>query len=480
MASEVELEKVIRTMHTSVGVPPRTHQGRISAAIAALFRYAETVFVIVALFVFSNALIPLVLEAGGATSDPRHGNPVLRSIFMAIQAVGLLFALPHWRSVLKAALAHGPTVLLVTVALASAMWSDAPDITIRRGSALFGTTIFGLYLTARYSARDLLRILGWALGACAILSLAAALLFPAYGLSSGAHQGLWRGIFSHKNTLAQVMVVSVVVFFLLWKGASVRRWVPAACLVLSVVLLVLSGSTSGIVMLGALVALLPLYHALRWRNDRLIFALITAVLAGSMVISIVFANAEAMLMISGKDLTLTGRTELWDAAWTAISERPWLGYGYSAFWLGWEGGAAAIWSAAGWETPHAHNGFIDLWLELGLLGVTLLLIGVVSAGRRAVAAIRSASGPEALWPLSLISVFLLLNFTESVVLRQNNLFWILYVTTVSSTLLRRSDHRIHYDSTSPDRRLVALGHLSPGVRLRHRRNIAARTRPTGA
>lgn len=480
MTTEVELRRANPAMAVWEGVPPRARRAEGAAIIGAFFRYAETGFVVVALFIFSNALVPLLLEVGGLRSDPREGSPVLRGIFASIHAVALLLAIARWRSILRAAWTHVPTVLLVVFALASVIWSDAPDVTLRRGAALLGTTVFGIYLAARYSPRDLLRLLGWALGACAVLSLAAALLFPAYGLSPSPHEGLWRGVFSHKNTLAQVMVVSVVVFFLLWKDASVGRWVPAGCLVLSVVLLVLSGSTSGIVILGALIALLPLYHALRWRNDRLIFALIVAVLAGSMVISIVLANAEAVLMIAGKDLTLTGRTELWEAAWTAISERPWLGYGYSAFWLGWEGGAAAIWSAAGWETPHAHNGFIDLWLELGVLGVTLLLIGVISAGRRAIAAIRSASGPEALWPLSLLSVFLLLNFTESVVLRQNNLFWILYVSTISSTLLRRSDHRIHYDSTRADRRLAALGPLSPGIRLRHRRNTSARTRSTDA
>ena len=439
----------------------------MASVLRILFHRAETGFTIAALFFFSGALIPLLLEQGSGSSDLREGNPVLRGIFAVIQGISFLLLLRQGRVVLRAILAHWPTMALVILALLSVVWSDAPDVTMRRGLALFGTTGFGVYLASRYSVRTLLHLLGWALGISAVLSLAAAIIFPAYGTSSGMHQGLWRGIFSHKNTLAQMMVLSTAVFFLLWSDASRKRWTAGVCLVLSFALLVLSGSSSGIVIAGMVMALLPLYRAFRWRNDQFIVALICAVLIGGVALSLLLLNADVVLAMLGKDITLTGRTVLWEAAWEAIWQRPWLGYGYSAFWLGWQGGSAAVWTAAGWESPHSHNGFLDLWLELGLLGVTILLVGLATAGRRAVAAIRSAPRAETLWPVLLLSVILVYSFTESVILRQNSIFWVLYVATVCS--LGMADFR--GEGLARAGGVSAHGPLSPGIR-RHYRRLA--------
>ena len=466
------LPEFVPAVEASPGSSACTRHTQITSIFAILFQRAETGFTIAALFIFSGALIPLLLEQGGATNNLREGNLVLRGIFAVIQGISLLLLLRQGRIGVRTVLAHWPTMVLVTVALLSVIWSDAPDITLRRGLALFGTTAFGVYLASRYSMRALLRLLGWALGTGAVLSLATATIFPAYGTSSGMHQGLWRGIFTHKNTLAQMMVLSTVVFFLLWSNASRRRWAVGGCFVLSLVLLVLSGSSSGLVIGGMLMALVPLYRAFRRRNNHLILALLCAVLIGGAGISLLLLNADVVLAMLGKDITLTGRTVLWEAAWEAIWQRPWLGYGYSAFWLGWQGGSAAVWTAAGWETPHSHNGFLDLWLELGLLGVTILLIGIVSAGRRAVAAIRYTPGAEALWPVLLLSLILVYSFTESVILRQNNIFWVLYVATVCSVgmldVRRELPERSHG--------VPAHGPLSPGIRRRYRRITATRAR----
>ncbi|WP_049558612.1 O-antigen ligase family protein, partial [Limnoraphis robusta] len=75
-----------------------------------------------------------------------------------------------------------------------------------------------------------------------------------------------------------------------------------------------------------------------------------------------------LLGLIGKDPSLTGRTDLWAWAREMIDKRPWLGYGYTAFWQGLDGGSAYIIRAARWPVPYSHNGILDLWLDIGLLG----------------------------------------------------------------------------------------------------------------
>ena len=96
------------------------------------------------------------------------------------------------------------------------------------------------------------------------------------------------------------------------------------------------------------------------------------------VISVAVAMAmalfpDAFLEIIGKDVTLTGRTELWDLVQAEIAERPIAGWGYFAFW-GANPAADAISAQLGWGVPHAHNGLLEMLLEVGVIGTMLILV----------------------------------------------------------------------------------------------------------
>jgi len=128
----------------------------------------------------------------------------------------------------------------------------------------------------------------------------------------------------------------------------------------------------------------------------------------------------------GKDVTLTGRVPLWLALIPFLQERPWTGYGLGGFWLGWEGPSAYVWSQVGWDPSHGHNGYLDLWLDLGLIGLSLglwLLLSLLSWGIRRYLR-EGFSGTNLFWVG--LGVFLAVyNFAESNFLRANNLYWIL-------------------------------------------------------
>jgi O-antigen ligase len=128
-----------------------------------------------------------------------------------------------------------------------------------------------------------------------------------------------------------------------------------------------------------------------------------------------------------KDVTLTGRLYIWILGTVMALRQPWLGYGYSAFWLGPKGPSARIWVALKWAAPGAHNGLLELWLDLGLLGIIIFLIGFVVYAGRVLRAFRKTSAPEREWPLIFFAFLVLMNLTESALLGGNSIFWTLYV-----------------------------------------------------
>ncbi len=144
------------------------------------------------------------------------------------------------------------------------------------------------------------------------------------------------------------------------------------------------------------------------------------------------ANANSILGTIGKDATLTGRTDMWPYIIDMIAKEPWLGYGYSAFWQDWNSPGAAVWYAARWTPPNAHNGLLDLWLDLGLVGVLAFGIGMVIVIVRGFRWFRLDQSWSSFWPILCPTYLTLANVSESFFLNFNDLFWVLYVSVAFS------------------------------------------------
>lgn len=223
------------------------------------------------------------------------------------------------------------------------------------------------------------------------------------------------------------MDLSTFVFLFLAKSSCKYRYFLWACLGLSVGLILLSTSKTSLVLLLTILVLLHLYKALRWNFSWMLPFFIAVVLVGGCVATLFISNFETIVGALGRDATLTGRTDIWQVVLEKIGERPWLGYGYSGFWIGKEGGAAEVWARTNWEAPHSHNGFLDLCLDLGILGVLAFMVSFLTGYSRALTRVRLTKTEEGIWPLIYLSFMLLYNLSESGILKQNDIFWVLYV-----------------------------------------------------
>ncbi|HCF28260.1 MAG TPA: polymerase [Cyanobacteria bacterium UBA11049] len=395
----------------------------------------EQIYVVVALLIFTGAWVPILYEiTTGGAFDVNSGNSAIQIPFFAIYAIAFILAVLRWKMIVYFLIKEQIILLLVGIALVSVFWSDAPLITLRRGFALLGTTLFGVYFATRYTLKEQLQLLAWALGLAAVSSLIFSLALPAYGIMHDSDvRGAFRGVYTHKNILGQMMVMSTLVFLLMAMNSHTKRYLLWAGVGLSAALVLLSTSKGALVLLLNLLVLLPLYRALRWNSSRMLLFLIAVAIVFGSIGTLFVSHQDAVFGALGRDATLTGRTRIWDAVLDMIWQSPWLGYGYSAFWLGQEGKSAYVWRAANFQAGYSHNGFLDLWAELGLLGLSMCAISLLKSYFQAIFLARRINTADGLWPLICLTLGLLTNTTEGTLLKQNNIFWVLYVAVTIST-----------------------------------------------
>ena len=396
----------------------------------------EYAFSVLCLFIYSGALLQLVATGGAASQNVKveANSGLIVAAFMATYPVFGLLILLRWRQVVNTL--RGDTIILPLLGLVflTYFWSDAPTLTLRRAIALLGTSLFGIYLASRYTIRQQLSLLAWAYFLIIVLSLLLVLALPSYGVSSGIHAGLWRGVFAHKNGLGNNMVISTIVFLLLAASKQKHRHVFLGCALASVFLLFMAKSGTALVSLGVVVAAFPIYSLLRIRSILKLLPLLMS-LTLFLFISVTFVrdNFAYSMSLIGETPTLTNRTNIWVAVLEAISDRPLLGYGYEAFWRNSESSLSIV-DTAGLSAAHAHNGILQSWLSIGFIGLTILIVGLWKNMLRATLYFRETQSPESYLPIAFFTLLFALNAAESEMIEYNSLTWVLYCSFTLSLL----------------------------------------------
>ncbi|AFZ35407.1 O-antigen polymerase [Stanieria cyanosphaera PCC 7437] len=365
--------------------------------------------------------------------------PVISGIQYLLYGLVFLLVLARWQRTINTAINDPFIWLLLTLAVLSSLWSNVPGDTFSNSIVAWQTALVGVYLASCYTTKQQLKLLGIALIIVIIFNFIYTLLFPGLGIDSEVHIGAWQGAFDQKNFLAQIAVLSSLVFLFLCIIFRKYRYLTWTGLFLSFVMLLLSTSKTGLVVFLSIVGLLQFYRTLRWRNPRSILILTLIGLFIASVVVLLIGNAELIVTSLGKDITLSGRTELWNGVIDQIRQKPWLGYGRGGFWNSESNMSEIVGSyvAINFLVPDAHNGFLDLTADLGIVGLILFLCSFIFAFQRAFVYARLNFAPEALWHLTYLSCFFLYNLTESSVMKHNSIIWTVYM--VVSLSLNRKD-----------------------------------------
>ena len=378
----------------------------------------------------------LGLRGGGVAQLLAEGDPLNRSVelVLLLLAVGVLLTRSfRW----GAFFTRNPLIVAyVLFALVSVLWSDFPFSAFRKWFRDLGN--YAMILVAisdprpLEAIRTLLRRLGYLLIPLSVMLIK---YFPdiarEYDPWTGAQT--FSGATTSKNMLGIICLVCGTYFFwdivVRWHNRKDRQQkriilVDAGLICMVLWLLNVCSSATSIVCLAiACIVILAAHRKAVQRHPRLLTVVIPCVvviyafLAFGLDLKGQFAGAV------GRDATLSGRTEIWGIV-LGQHTNPLLGAGYESFWLGPR--LDRIWASGMGQLNEAHNGYLEVYLNLGYLGLFLLFLFVVTVYRNICKKFRPFSD-IASFSLAIWTVFLFHNFTE--VDFRSGIMWLTFVLT---------------------------------------------------
>ena len=382
-------------------------------------------------------LVFILLPIGTSPQGASEGS-TLRQVVLVMLFVGATFSIIRFPERWSLTLASIPPALflLLLYAALSVIWSPQPYVSLKRVIQLVGVALVGLALTTggagTYRMHRLVMPVLWFGMMAAVIFTAA---FPSFAFSE---IGL-RAYFGTKNNFGQFAAISV----LFTAGALVTkkdglRWPLWGLFILSLVGLGFSRSATAILALAAAGSLIlairvkRVLHPSWWVPILTLLAVLMVAAIGTGIV-LGFPSlakvSDSTAALVGRDITLTGRAYLWELMLTEAATHPWFGTGYGGFWLGLEGRSGQVAYLVRWGYPgQAHNGYIDIYNELGLVGLALAL-AFITLHARSLWRLAAIDRPLAGLHLALFVLVVVFNLAEAAILRTTNMMWILLVVS---------------------------------------------------
>jgi O-antigen ligase len=376
---------------------------------------------------------------GGKIAVVASESETLRDRVQAWVALAICLgaAAPYARSIFAAAQGLPLFWLLPLYALASAFWSQDAALSLRSGLSLLISTLFAFYLAERFSERQRLELIVLA-GACvAAGSLALAVFLPQFGVDHQLHEGAWQGLFTQKNVCAEATLFLLTPALALPPLGRYGQLLRSAYIGICLLIIAMTQSKTG---WAATLLYFAFFYGLRLlgrfgRKEGLPLAAVAFAMAAA-AMAAVASYPAALLSLAARSGSLSGRTAIWGAILASVLRRPVGGYGFDAFWSLLHGEAARVFASTGWVVTSAHNGFLNLALELGLVGVALVIVTLLQACRHASAAFRPDHSPYVDWCIGIVFLTVVYNLDERTLMAPQYLPWILYI--VACVGLRRA------------------------------------------
>ncbi|KMQ52937.1 Exopolysaccharide production protein ExoQ [Chitinispirillum alkaliphilum] len=279
-----------------------------------------------------------------------------------------------------------PLILLFGFSLISCLWSQFPAVSFRRWVRLTITAVCILNLISEPNGINLLKKYLYSyVKITAMVSLFLITMMPQYGWHrSDGFGSLPMGFLGHKNNLGQFAAISILfLFWLKWSGFVFKKEKELKILFvcLFVLLLISQAKTSmGGFILGTVTAVT--YGSMRGNyKKKAVFGMLCIFVA--MTFGFLFLRVNNIVNdpiyyaveLSGRDMTFTGRTDLWSSLmFLGTRMHPVLGSGYGAFFLGEQ--SSWLLKYLQWQAPDAHNGFLSVFLELGFTGLGIVIFAL--------------------------------------------------------------------------------------------------------
>jgi O-antigen ligase len=363
-----------------------------------------------------------------------------------------------------------PLLAFLLLAVLSTAWSFYPGATALGAVALLITAVGAVAIAVSFSWKELLRCLGLAvrfiLGLSFLFELYVSLihrgpvlpLVPEPGIDYSTldkvpqmlywsrnelfdvlNGGKIQGIVGNSVLLSFVALVGIIVFALQFAGGATRR--RSTLLWLALAILALAFSRSATILAALAVVLVVTAAVLLVRAARTARArTVNYLLIGGFVVlgaALALVLQKQLLLALGKSEDLTGRLDIWATVIHLAQQRPIIGWGWVSQWVPWVAPFDTLVFRNGVRQLHAHDTWIDLWFQLGVVGLIVFGALVLSAVARSWSfavdrpqAAATSSLPytaEALLPLLVLTALLVQSVAESKLLVEFGMFFLIVV-----------------------------------------------------
>lgn len=404
------------------------------------------------MFIGSSRMVSqwLGIEPVGIMDQTVEGSPFDRLLLTVMLAGGWMILASRAERV--GALLRNNTVLVVffLYCIVSVLWSDFPFVALKRLTKGVGNlTMVLIILSEPDPLAAMKRFLTWSGFLLVPISVLLIKYYPALGrmYNRWTWENVFTGVSTDKNGLGGICLL--IGLTSLWniiearrqaRGDSLwRRPLIAHVVVLAMVLWLFGKADSSTAvacfLLGAAVILTTTHFVGR---DPIHVHVLVAAIAGAVLLCVLFPNGYSYVVEAlGRNTTLTGRTDIWGDLFH-MDVNPWLGRGFESFWLG---DRAEYFARKYYFHPNqAHNGYLEMYVNLGLIGVGFLVLLIVTGYRRIAGAYHSNVRFNTL-RLALFVAAVVYNMTEAT-FKVMHPIWIVFLMLIALPAVEDNDEEL--------------------------------------
>jgi O-antigen ligase len=318
-------------------------------------------------------------------------------------------------------------VATILWAVASFLWAHMPVFALTQSIWFVGCWLMAFaFVVTAWTPHRFENVMVVTITGILLLSLITSLVRPDIGIhSSAAYElnGAWRGITYQKNGLGQVASIGGILWTYRWVSQKTFSLIPLAGLALCLLMAVLARSSTAIMlsMISCLIVVVTVRPPIRvvGINTTPVIIVFLVMLPVLNQIAIGSSTGSGSLAgriggLFGKDATFSCRSLIWTEMFEEIKQHRWLGTGIGNFWGEPASGAMSdrLVEKLQWDVPSAHNGYLEVANELGLIGLGLFAVFFVIHGLQ-LARLARFDRPRFALHLALLVYIFLANITES-------------------------------------------------------------------
>ena len=364
-----------------------------------------------------------------------EGDPINRLVYSCLVASGLVVLLFRGPKVLRLLQSNAVVVVFLLYCALSLTWADHPDVGFKRWVKVVGDLVMVLIVVSDRDPSVAIRRL---LARTGFLLIPLSVLMIKYYPNLARYYDAWdwsthySGVTTNKNALGAICLLFGLASA--WQFLAAlndrdrtgqgRRLIAHGVMLAMVIWLFrfTNSMTALSCFLLGLAVLLGLQFRSIVQKPFMVHALVGSLIAVPGAV-LFMGLGPGLLKMMGRDPTLTDRTQIWDlllALTTNTWFGTWFGTGFENFWLGPR--LDKIWSMYRWGPAQAHNGYIEIFLNLGWIGIALLVVILLIGYRTVMTGLRRSPSTGSLM-LAYFVVGIVYNFTEAAFFRISAPVW---------------------------------------------------------